>query len=46
MAGFYALIDGANRPVLSQDLMGRMYRLLEEATKLTDDPKIQPASTI
>jgi hypothetical protein len=41
MAGFYALIDGANRPVLSQDLMGRMYRLLEEATKLTDDPKIQ-----
>jgi len=41
MAEFYVLIDGANKPVLSQDLVGRMYRLLEEATKRTDDPKIQ-----
>jgi hypothetical protein len=41
MAKFYTLINGANKPVLSQDLVGRMYRLLEEATKLTDDPKIQ-----
>lgn len=41
MAKFYTLINGANKPVLSQDLVGRMYRLLEEATKLTEDPKIQ-----
>lgn len=41
MARFYTLINGANKPVLSQDLVGQMYRLLEEATKLTDDPKIQ-----
>lgn len=41
MVRFYTLINGVNKPVLSQDLVGRMYRLLEEATKLTDDPKIQ-----
>ena len=41
MAKFYALINRANQPLPSQDLVGRMYRLLDEATKLTDDPKIQ-----
>jgi len=41
MAKFYALINRANQPLPSQDLVGRMYRLLDEATKLIDDPKIQ-----
>lgn len=41
MTKFYALINRANRPLLSQDLVGRMYRLLDDAAKLTDDPKIQ-----
>ena len=41
MAKFYALINRANQPLPSQDLVERMYRLLDEATKLIDDPKIQ-----
>ncbi len=41
MAEFYRLLDGANRPLLSDHLLGRMYRLLAEARKRTDDPKIQ-----
>src|SRR5699024_1619461 len=31
MAEFYSLIDGANRPLLSSDLIGRMYRQLDKA---------------
>lgn len=34
MDRFYAAIDGANKPMLSDDLIGRMYRALEEARKL------------
>jgi hypothetical protein len=37
---FYALIDGANKPRMSADLVGRMYRAIEEARKLTTDPGI------
>ncbi len=41
MAKFYRLLDGDNRPLLSDDLVGRMYRLLEEARRLSDDPAIR-----
>jgi hypothetical protein len=41
MAEFYHLIDGSNKPLLSDDLIGRMYRQLNDALKLTDDPAIQ-----
>lgn len=41
MARFYALIDGANQPLLSDDLIGRMYRSLDEARKQTDDASIR-----
>jgi hypothetical protein len=34
MARFYALLDGSRPPLLSADLVGRMYRLLEEAGRL------------
>jgi len=40
MAKFYALLDGAKRPPLSDDLIGRMYRLLEEARGLAGEPAI------
>src|SRR5262249_10371755 len=40
MTEFYRLIDGGNRPLLCDDLIGRMYRLLAEARKRTDDAKI------
>jgi hypothetical protein len=40
MAKFYRLIDGANRPLPSDDLVGRMYRLLAEARRRTDDEGI------
>jgi hypothetical protein len=40
MAEYYRLIDGSNRSLLSDDLIGRMYRLLGEARKLTDDAAI------
>jgi len=33
MGEFYRLIDGANRPLLCDDLIGRMYRLLDKATR-------------
>jgi len=36
MARFYRLIDGANRPLLCDDLLGRMYRLLARARSLAD----------
>ncbi len=35
MARFYALLDGTKRQALCDDLVGRMYRLLEEARALT-----------
>jgi len=37
MARFYELIDGANKSLLSKDLIGRMYRLIDEAQKSTSD---------
>lgn len=37
MDRFYGLIDGANRPLLTDDLLGRMYRLLAEARRLAGD---------
>jgi hypothetical protein len=40
MAKFYQLIDGSKKPLLSDDLIGRMYRHLQEAKKRTDDPAI------
>jgi len=40
MRRFYNLIDGANSPLLSDDLLGRMYRLLDEARSQTDDPRV------
>ena len=39
MGEFYRLIDGTNRPLLSDDLLGRMYRLLDKSGKLADTPK-------
>ena len=41
MGEFYRLIDGANRPLLCDDLLGRMYRLLDKARQLTDTPQIR-----
>jgi len=40
MAKFYALLDGAKRQPLCDDLIGRMYRLLDEARGLTGDGAI------
>lgn len=41
MAKFYALLDGTKRQALSDDLLGRMHRLLEEARALTSDAVIR-----
>ena len=41
MEKYYGLLDGANRPLLSDDLVGRMYRLLAEARGLAGDPAIE-----
>ncbi len=41
MKTFFDLIDGANRPLLSRDLIGRMYRLIGEAKQLTADASVQ-----
>jgi hypothetical protein len=41
MREFYRLIDGAQHPLLCDDLVGRMYRLLEQARAKTDDPAIR-----
>jgi hypothetical protein len=41
MGEFYRLINGANRPLLCDDLLGRMYRLLDKAAKLADTPEIR-----
>lgn len=40
MAEFYGLIDASSRPRLSADLLGRMYRALDEARKLAGDPTV------
>ena len=37
MAKFYSLLDGTHRQPLCDDLVGRMYRLLDEAWGLTRD---------
>ncbi|MHC4641351.1 MAG: DUF4838 domain-containing protein, partial [Planctomycetota bacterium] len=41
MTRFYDLINGANKPLLSDDLIGRMYRQLHKARQLTDTPQIR-----
>ncbi len=41
MAEFYRLLDGASEPLLSDDLLGRMYRQLAEARTRTDDPAVE-----
>jgi hypothetical protein len=41
MEKYYQLIDGSNKPLISDDLIGRMYRQLSEALKLTNDTAIQ-----
>jgi hypothetical protein len=40
MGDFYRLINGDKPPLLSDDLVGRMYRLLADARKRTSDPKV------
>lgn len=40
MTEFYRLIDASSRPRLSSDLIGRIYRLLDQARGKTDDPAI------
>src|SRR5205807_7757495 len=40
MRDYFRLIDGAKPPLLSDDLVGRLYRLLADARKRTDDPKM------
>ena len=41
MSEYYRLIDGSHRPLLSTDLMGRMYRRLGEAFQKTNDPAVR-----
>jgi hypothetical protein len=41
MDRFYRLIDGSQRPLVTDDLIGRMARLLAEARKQTDDPAVE-----
>ncbi|MCM8825126.1 MAG: DUF4838 domain-containing protein [Candidatus Omnitrophica bacterium] len=41
MEEFYNLIDRDNKPLLTEDLIGRMYRTLAEAKKKAQDPLIQ-----
>ncbi len=40
MAEFYRLIDGGNKPLLSPDLVGRMYRQLDKALQSTQDEAV------
>ncbi len=40
MAEFYRIIDGSNKPLLSADLVGRLYRQLNKALKSTTDPAV------
>lgn len=41
MRKFYELIDGANKPRMSDHLIGTMYRLLKEAGGKTKDPAVR-----
>jgi hypothetical protein len=41
MTRFYNLINGANKPLLSDDLIGRMYRQLQKARYLDDAPQVR-----
>lgn len=41
MGRFYSLLDGTKRQPLSDDLLGRMYRLLDESRQLTPDEAIR-----
>jgi hypothetical protein len=41
MTTFYRLIDGANKPQVTSDLVGRMYRALADAQAQTTDPKVK-----
>lgn len=41
MTEFYRLIDAGRHPLLSDDLVGKMYRRLAEARQLTDDAAIR-----
>jgi hypothetical protein len=41
MTKFYNLINGANSPLLSDDLIGRMYRHMQNAGQLADTPQIR-----
>lgn len=40
MRQFYQLLDGSHRPLVCDDLVGRMYRLLEQARQKTTDPHV------
>jgi hypothetical protein len=40
MAEYFRLIDASSHPRLSSDLLGRMYRALDEAGKLNTDPAV------
>ena len=40
MAEYYRLTDAAHKPLLTDDLVGRMYRHLEKARGMTKDPTI------
>ncbi len=41
MREYYRMIDRANRPLFSSDLIGRMYRQIDAARRLSDDPGIR-----
>jgi hypothetical protein len=41
MAKFYILLDGTKRQALSDDLIGRMYRLLDQARGLAQDAPVR-----
>ena len=41
MARFYELINGDNAPLVTDDLVGRMYRTLDEARKQTKNSQVQ-----
>src|SRR6185436_12525959 len=41
MKRFYALLDGGKRQPLCDDLIGRLYRLLDEAYRATKDEAVR-----
>lgn len=41
MAEYYRLLDGSKKSLLSDDLLGRMYRRLDEARQRTDDARVR-----